>query len=199
MRARELDRETRVANDRDTIIKADVRTMSDGRVQLRRHDRKSWKTVNRVHFIEKSGLSGYMPDHIDVSDSWDSCVESLTQVLELSGRQARELRQDGWIDLDSLANGAEYASILTCSCDDPMSHSEEREEWRKDEWRELGYYKDSSLKTKVCTDCGAPLRPDDWALCVRCVEDSSRAADSEMSEPNDDLNVSRISGDYLDR
>ena len=78
----------------------------------------------KVHYIETSGDHGCLPDHCDVSFSYDDCVESLAQLFELGkGRQA-ELKKNGYLELRSNRDGAEYCEIVECPCSTPWIHSD---------------------------------------------------------------------------
>lgn len=81
----------------------------------------------KTHYIEMSGLRGCLPDHCDVSFERRTCVESLAQLFELSEGRKRTLRADGWLDLKP-DEGAEYAEITDCDCDEPWQHSDMTEE-----------------------------------------------------------------------
>ncbi len=106
-----------------------------------------WKDHGRVHFIEMSGMRGYMPDNCGACETWDGAVDSLVDLFELGSRRERELRYYGWLDLHTDSNpplwesdGAEYCQVTICGCDDPMQHEDGYDQYRKHDWQELGYY-----------------------------------------------------------
>lgn len=78
-----------------------------------------------THFIAMAGLHGCIPIYCDVFPNYASAVESLAQIHELGKNRTRELRRNGYLELNLGRDGNEYAEISECSCDNPQEHSED--------------------------------------------------------------------------
>jgi hypothetical protein len=77
------------------------------------------------HYIAMAGLHGCLPQYIAVHETYDSAVEGLTQLHELSGEESAELYEDGSLELDLHIHGNEYCEIEECGCNDPDCHADD--------------------------------------------------------------------------
>ena len=77
----------------------------------------------KTHYIAMAGIGGCLPNFCDVYESRKGAVEILTDLCELSKRQARELGKFGITDLRK-DQGNEYAEIIECDCDEPGEHQD---------------------------------------------------------------------------
>lgn len=68
-------------------------------------------------WTEMSGDHGYMPDGYGCGVGRASACESIIGRFDLGARRARELRRDGYIELNGRRDGAEYASVQRCECE----------------------------------------------------------------------------------
>ncbi len=80
--------------------------------------------MNKVHYIGMAGLHGCMPQTCDVYESQEAAAESLASIHDLGKRRTRELKRDGYIELNLRRDGNEYAEITSCTCDEPETHSD---------------------------------------------------------------------------
>ena len=76
------------------------------------------------HYIGQAGLHGCMPNYSDVFETYEDAVESLAQVHELGRNRKRELKRNGYIELNLRRDGNEYAEVTECECDEPEVHSD---------------------------------------------------------------------------
>jgi len=81
------------------------------------------KKKTLIHYIGMNGTSGCMPDSCNAYETKRAAVESLTDLLELTTRQARELSRDGLVYCKP-GQGADYAEVSECTCSEPWVHSE---------------------------------------------------------------------------
>jgi hypothetical protein len=77
----------------------------------------------KVHYIGMNGSSGCLPDSCNVYTSEQSAVESLTDLLELTEEQSAELLESGLVYCTQ-EQGADYASVTECSCNEPWQHQD---------------------------------------------------------------------------
>lgn len=80
--------------------------------------------AEKTHYIAMAGIHGCLPAYCASHETYDSAVESLAEIHELSGNKTRILRRDGYIELSMAKHGNEYAEITECTCDDPESHND---------------------------------------------------------------------------
>lgn len=67
---------------------------------------------------ELSGMHGYMPDAFSCGVGRSAAVGSIIDRFELgSGRRARQVRSEGYVELSARRDGAEYASVQRCECE----------------------------------------------------------------------------------
>ena len=82
------------------------------------------KQETKKHFIGMAGLHGYLPNYCEVYPDYESAVDWLAFIHELGKKRTRELKRDGYIELNLKRDGNEYAEIVDCDCDDPSIHTE---------------------------------------------------------------------------
>jgi hypothetical protein len=76
------------------------------------------------HFIGMAGMRGCLPNMCDSYPTRGQAAESLGLVHELSGRQVKQLRRDGFLELNLAEKGNEICEIVECNCGDPDSHND---------------------------------------------------------------------------
>jgi len=84
------------------------------------------------HYIGMAGLRGCMPNYCELYETYDDAVESLCLIHELGpySKFRRELKRDGFVELNLHVHGNAYAEVVECECDEPWIHSEvTKEEW----------------------------------------------------------------------
>ena len=77
-----------------------------------------------THYIGMAGLHGYLPNCCETYDTYDDAVEGMADMHDLGVRRTRELRRDGYLELNLDRDGNEYIEITECDCEDPESHSD---------------------------------------------------------------------------
>jgi hypothetical protein len=77
-----------------------------------------------VHFVGMAGLHGCLPQYTTCHKSYLATVSDLAEVHELSKARRRELRRDGYLELNLHRDGNEYIEIVKCSCASPEIHEE---------------------------------------------------------------------------
>jgi len=80
--------------------------------------------TNETHYIAMAGLHGCMPNCCEAHDDYESAVESMASLHELGKNRTRELKRDGYLELNIHRDGNEYIEIETCDCPDPTVHSD---------------------------------------------------------------------------
>ena len=76
------------------------------------------------HYIACAGLLGYMTNYCQYHESYDNAVEDLVVLHELGKNRARELKRDGYLELNLQRDGNEYCEVIECECDNPEEHSD---------------------------------------------------------------------------
>ena len=76
------------------------------------------------HFIAMAGIHGCMPNYCASCDTYHDAVDSLISLHDLGRKRAKELRADGYIELNMQRDGNEYAEITECDCDNPAQHND---------------------------------------------------------------------------
>lgn len=79
--------------------------------------------VARPHYIAMNGSYGCIPDSCNVYVERTDALRSLEDLLELRGRQAKELDETGHVACTP-AQGAAYCSVSTCTCQAPWEHQD---------------------------------------------------------------------------
>lgn len=67
------------------------------------------------HYHAMNGSHGYLPDSSDACETYSAAVDTLVSRFELGKKRARILRRDGYIELNSSRDGAEYAEVSECT------------------------------------------------------------------------------------
>ena len=78
-----------------------------------------------IHYIAMSGIHGCLPQYCAACDTIRDAVDSLASLHELGKNRQRELRRDLYLELNPNRDGAEYAEIVECDCDDPDCHNDD--------------------------------------------------------------------------
>jgi len=78
----------------------------------------------RPHFLVLSGLSGCLPNDIQVFIEQRSAVLYAQELFSLSDRKAKKLMGSGILKLSLETDGAQYVQIYQCSCQSPQVHFE---------------------------------------------------------------------------
>lgn len=68
-----------------------------------------------MHYLATSGSYGCIPDHLQSHSDWQSAVEDLAELFELSEQATTLLQVHGYINL-GLEHGADYCEIVACEC-----------------------------------------------------------------------------------
>jgi len=63
-------------------------------------------------FIAMAGLHGYLPNYTAEHDTYDSAVEDLTIIHELTQEHQDQLRKDSMLELDLAIHGNAYCEIV---------------------------------------------------------------------------------------
>lgn len=79
---------------------------------------------SKTHYIAMAGLHGCLPQTSESYDNYDDAVESMASLHELGRNRTRQLKKDGYIELNLHRDGNEYAEIVECDCNDPESHND---------------------------------------------------------------------------
>jgi len=79
---------------------------------------------NKTHYIGMAGLHGCLPQKCEVYESYNDAVESLASIHELGKGRTRELKKNGYLELNLHRDGNEYCEIEECDCDTPEIHSD---------------------------------------------------------------------------
>ncbi len=74
-----------------------------------------------THYHAMAGLHGCIPDTSEVCDSYADAVSILASVHELGRNRTRELRRNGYTELNLRRDGNEYAEVAECSDPDCMA------------------------------------------------------------------------------
>lgn len=77
-----------------------------------------------VHYTYGNGSYGCLYDSFGVSDTYQGAVDWLTQLFELGRTRKATLKRNGYLDLNSRRDGADYCEINICDCGDIESHQE---------------------------------------------------------------------------
>lgn len=83
--------------------------------------------MSHSHYIAMSGDYGCIPDYCESYDTLRDAASGLCQVFDRptsQGKMYRTLLRDRYIDLNPRKDGASYAEIDECNCDDPNDHSD---------------------------------------------------------------------------
>jgi len=80
--------------------------------------------MSKTHYIGMAGLHGCMPQACDVYDTYNDAAEGLAFIHELGRNRTRQLKRDGYLELDLHRDGNEYCEIVECDCDTPEVHSD---------------------------------------------------------------------------
>ncbi len=76
------------------------------------------------HYIAMAGLHGYLPNYCASHETYDDAVEDLATTHDLGQRRRRELKREGYLELNLKRDGNEYAEISECDCSDPACHND---------------------------------------------------------------------------
>ena len=76
------------------------------------------------HWIGMAGLHGCMPATCGSYDAYDDACEALADIHDLGSRRRRELRRDGYLELNLHRDGNEYIEITECNCTLPENHND---------------------------------------------------------------------------
>lgn len=76
------------------------------------------------HFVAIAGLHGCMPNCCAAYDTYDGAVEDMVQLHDLGKGRARQLKRNGYLELNLHRDGNEYIEIGSCDCDDPDCHND---------------------------------------------------------------------------
>jgi hypothetical protein len=79
---------------------------------------------NNSHYVAMAGFHGCMPNVCESHDSYDDAVDSMASLHELGKKRTRELKKNGYIELNIHKDGNEYAEITDCDCTDPDQHND---------------------------------------------------------------------------
>ena len=63
-------------------------------------------------FIAMAGLHGCLPNYTAEHDTYDSAVEDLSSIHELTQELQEQLRKDGTLELDLAIHGNAYCEIV---------------------------------------------------------------------------------------
>lgn len=77
----------------------------------------------KTHYVGMNGTSGCIPDSFRAYHSLSDAVDSLSDLLELTKGQRKELHSSGYVACTP-EQGADYAEISECDCPAPWEHSE---------------------------------------------------------------------------
>jgi hypothetical protein len=86
------------------------------------------KKMTKTHYHAMAGLHGCMPSFSDVYDDYGSAVEELASLHELGEKRRRELKRDGYLELNIRRDGNEYCEITECH-DDECINSDDWSAW----------------------------------------------------------------------
>ncbi len=78
----------------------------------------------KTHYIAMAGLHGCLPNCCEVYEDYESAVDSMASLHELGKNRKRELKRNGYLELNIHRDGNEYVEIETCDCGNPEEHSE---------------------------------------------------------------------------
>ena len=76
------------------------------------------------HWVGIAGLHGYLPATCGSYDTYDNACEGLADIHELGRNRRRELRRDGFLELNIRRDGNEYIEITECHCASPEEHND---------------------------------------------------------------------------
>lgn len=68
----------------------------------------------KAHYHAMNGSHGCLPDNNMLCSTYAAAVESLSDMFELDQSMERRLRRDGYLELVSARDGADYCEITTC-------------------------------------------------------------------------------------
>lgn len=83
----------------------------------------------RHSWTAMAGLRGYVPLLLERFETRADAINYLIDVHEMSRRQARDLRRDGWVELDLHKQGNEYASVDETPSDIDAEEEEAGIDW----------------------------------------------------------------------
>ena len=76
--------------------------------------------MSNRHYHYGAGLHGYLyQDGPHYADTYRNAVRSLVDMYELDPKSARDLAQNGYLELDMERDGNEYCEITDCEGDCP--------------------------------------------------------------------------------
>jgi len=78
----------------------------------------------KTHFIGMAGLHGCLPQTCSTYDNYIDAVEGLACIHELGKNRTRQLKRDGYLELNLHRDGNEYCEIEECYCDNPEQHND---------------------------------------------------------------------------
>ena len=76
------------------------------------------------HWIGMAGLHGCLPQTCGGYDTYDDACKALVDTHELDRNRRRELRRDGYLELNLHRDANEYIEITECDCASPKDHNE---------------------------------------------------------------------------
>ena len=76
------------------------------------------------HWIGMAGLHGCLPATCGSYDTRDNACEGLADSHELGRNRRRELRRNGYLELNIRRDGNEYIEITECDCASPEGHND---------------------------------------------------------------------------
>jgi hypothetical protein len=79
--------------------------------------------MEKKHWIAMAGLHGCMPNYCGVHESYENAVGDLAALHELGKGRTRELKKNGYLELNIHRDGNEYCEITECDCDNPEEHN----------------------------------------------------------------------------
>jgi len=82
------------------------------------------KNKMKTHYIAMAGIHGCLPQYCSTHDNYNNAVEDLAQLHELGKNRTKELKKDGYLELNMKKDGNEYCEIIECDCKTPESHND---------------------------------------------------------------------------
>ena len=80
--------------------------------------------MRKTHWVAMAGIHGCMCNYVSGHDTYEGAVEALAELHELGKGRRRELKRDGYLELNMRRDGNEYAEVSECDCDRPEDHDD---------------------------------------------------------------------------